>query len=76
MMRQSGEDAVIINEVASGKPAVVLFDDNLRSLGIENILPRHYIPLPLKARRPYFILLRRDLWSRWERIEYEKSGKS
>jgi hypothetical protein len=55
---------------------VVLFDDNLRSLGIENILPRHYIPLPLKARRPYFILLRRDLWSRWERIEYEKSGKS
>lgn len=76
MMRQSGDDAVIINEVASGKPAVVLFDDNLRSLGIENLLPMHYVPLPLKGRRPYFILLRRDLWSRWERIEYEKNGKS
>lgn len=76
MMHASGDDAVIMNEVASGKPAMVLFDDNLRSLGIEQLLARHYVPLPLKERRPYFILLRRDLWSRWERIEYEKSGKS
>jgi len=76
MMRATGEDAVIMNEVASGKPAVILFDDNLRSLGIEQLLARHYVPLPLKERRPYFILLRRDLWGRWERIEYQKGGKS
>ena len=67
MMRDRGDDAEIFSAVAQGKPAVVLFDENLRSLGgIEQLLGRQYVPLRFNERRPYFILLRRDLMSRWQ----------
>ena len=50
MMRATGEDSLVLNEVAQGKPAVILFDQNLHMLGgVENAKPVIIFRYPFRS---------------------------